>query len=97
MNPTNFKAMAALAAVLMLLSCQQDDDFASAPQPVPPAAEDYTLTEDEAVAIAEGAVIGLKGGKTRVAASGQALTVKTIERVPECTRTGGGPGASSTW
>ena len=97
MNPTNFKAMAALAAVLMLLSCQQDDDFAGTPQPAPPASEDYTLTEDEAVAIAEGAVIGLKGGKTRVAASGQALTVKTIERVPECTRAGGGPGASSTW
>ena len=76
MKMKNFKVMAALAAVLMLLSCQQEDDFAGTPQPAPPASEDYTLTEDEAVAIAEGAVIGLKGGKTRVAASGQALTVR---------------------
>lgn len=97
MNPTNFKAMAALAAVLMLPSCQQEDDFASTPQHSPPTTEDYTLTESEAVAIAKDAVISLKGNKTRAAKDGQELTVKDIERVPEATRAGGGPGASSTW
>lgn len=63
MKMKNFKVMAALAAVLLLLSCQQEDDFAGTPQPAPPASEDYTLTEDEAVAIAEGAVMGLKGAQ----------------------------------
>ena len=47
MKMKNFKVMAALAAVLMLLSCQQEDDFAGTPQPATPASEDYTLTEDE--------------------------------------------------
>lgn len=83
----NFKIMMAVAVVFMLLSCQQEDDFAVTAQPPSPPT-DYTLTESEAVDIAKNAVMGLNGHGTRAAVGDGELTVKTIERVPETTRAG---------
>lgn len=73
--------------VLALSSCSQDDDVGYASDNQQPKIETYLLSQDEAVAIAMDAVNGLEGKSTRNA---RALGVKSVERVPEQTRTDDG-------
>ena len=81
----------AFVLVLAMNSCSQDEDLGAVVGEPRFAANDYRLSQAEAIDVAADAVSSLTDVKTR---AGGALTVKDVSRFPVPTRAGGqdGPG-----
>lgn len=76
----------AFVLALAMNSCSQDEDLGTAVVKPQLEANDYRMSQDEAIAVAADAVSSLTGVKTRGAKS---LTVKDVSRFPVPTRAGG--------
>lgn len=79
-------SLMAFVLVLAVNSCSQNEDLGAVVGEPRFAANDYRLSQDEAIAVAADAVSSLTDVKTR---AGGALTVKDVSRFPVPTRAGG--------